>query len=294
MPRPPRVRFEGAVYHITAHAVGRDLLFSDDADRRGYLDLLRHVIQRAQVTLLAFVLMDTHVHLVLRTSLANVSSAVQWLHGRHAALFNRQARRRGHLFGGRFYSTVIDSDAYLLEVTRYAHLNPVRAGLVGRPEEFPWSSYRQYLTGSGNGLADPRMVLGLLGSDRQAQCRAYRRFVEEPLVVLLGRHRRGSPAWERAALAAVADALGVLRADVLERRIPQVRPAAAGLLVDALGVSPFRVARLLGVHVESIRRSVRSVRAGSLSRQMMQRVVRARDVLSAAGGSAAAHRRRPG
>jgi REP element-mobilizing transposase RayT len=279
MPRPRRLRFEGAVYHVTGHAVGPEVLFAGDTDRRGYLHLLREVIERAEVSLLAYALMVTHVHLVLCTPRANVSSAVQWLHARYGEAFNRRARRRGHLFGGRFYSTLVDTDAYLLEVTRYAHLNPVRAGLVSRPENYRWSSYRSYMGQKSEVPVDPQRVLKLVGSDRATQVREYRQYVEEPLAVRLSRQRPGTRAWETAALAAVADALGVLRADVVGRRTPGLRAAAAELLVDELMMTPVRVARLLGVHVHSVVRAVRQVRRGSLDPGMGAVVARARNLL---------------
>ncbi|MDR7400626.1 MAG: transposase [Armatimonadota bacterium] len=279
MPRPRRVQLAGGVYHVTAHAVGRDALFRDDTERRSYLRILRDALHRGEATLLAFVLMDTHVHVVLRTSKANVSSTVQWLHGRYGEAVNRRWKRKGHVFGGRFYSTVVDTDSYLLEVTRYVHLNPVRAGVVGRPEEYAWSSYRQYIRGEA-GPAEPHLVLAMLGTDRAARVREYRKFVEEPLVARLRDYRPGTRGWEVAALAAVADALGVLRADIVERRIPGLRLAAAGLLVDELGMAPARAARLLRVRVRTVRMNVQKVRAGKLARKAMDRIVRARQALS--------------
>ncbi len=187
MPRLPRLQFEDAVYHVTGRCVHETSLFRDDDDRHRYLELLEQVGERAGIRTLAYALMTTHMHLVIQTPRANVSVAMQWLHGRYAARFNGRPDRRGHLFGGRFYSTIVDTDSYLLEVTRYVHLNPVRAGLVSYPEDYPWSSYRKYLGHDVETPVDPAVVLDIIapaGSDRFQE---YRRFVEEPLVARLRR-----------------------------------------------------------------------------------------------------------
>src|SRR3989441_12544457 len=107
--------------------------------------------------------MTTHFHLVVRTPQANIPAAMQWLHGCYAAAFNRRHHRRGPLVGDRFFTSVVDSDEYLLESTRYIHLNSVRAGLVQRPDDYRWSSYPRY-TGGYEELVPvaPDLVLKLL------------------------------------------------------------------------------------------------------------------------------------
>ncbi|MDR7403398.1 MAG: transposase [Armatimonadota bacterium] len=172
MSRPPRPVFAGAIYHITARGNNGGALFADDTDRYRYLTLLAAALRRADACVLAYVLMTTHVHLVLQTRQPNVSPLMQWLHTRHARQFNRRHGRMHHLFGDRFGSRLITDDAYLVEVTIYVHLNPVRAGMVGHPGDYPWSSYPAY-AGGGPHLADPRRVLELLGPDLRAARRAY-------------------------------------------------------------------------------------------------------------------------
>jgi REP element-mobilizing transposase RayT len=180
MSRPPRPAFAGAVYHITARGNNGTALFADDTDRYRYLTLLAAALRRTDARLLAYVLMTTHVHLVLQTPQPNISAFMGWLHTRHARQFNRRHGRMHHLFGERFRSRVIGDDTYLLEATIYVHLNPVRAGLVTHPAEYPWSSYPAYV-GGGPHLADPGPVLEVLGPDPRAGRRRYARLVADAL-----------------------------------------------------------------------------------------------------------------
>lgn len=182
MARPPRPAFAGATYHITARGNNGEDIFADDYDRYAYLALVARTLRLMTVRLFAYALMTTHVHLVLQTASANVSATIHRLHGAYAQAFNRRYGRRGHLFEGRFRSKPIEDNVYLLEATRYTHLNPVEAGLAASPEEYPWSSYRAYLA-----LADPTRqtlvevepVLQLFSADPQVSRRAYERFVLE-------------------------------------------------------------------------------------------------------------------
>ncbi len=178
MSRPPRPVFAGAVYHITARGNNGTALFADDVDRYRYLTLLATAVRRLEARLLAYVLMTTHIHLVLQTTQPNVSQVMQWLHTRHARQFNRRHGRMHHLFGERFGSRLVGDDAYLLGATIYVHLNPVRAGVAAHPADYPWSSYPAYV-GGGPHLADPRPVLEILGPDLRASRRAYAARVAE-------------------------------------------------------------------------------------------------------------------
>lgn len=178
MSRPPRPAFAGALYHITARGNNGTALFVDDTDRYRYLSLLAAALRRAEGRLLAYVLMTTHLHLVLQTVHPNVSGLMQWLHTRYARRFNRRHGRIHHLFGERFGSRVIGDDLYLLEATIYVHLNPVRAGLAPHPADYPWSSYPAYV-GGGPHLADPLPVLSILGTDLRASRRAYAALVAD-------------------------------------------------------------------------------------------------------------------
>lgn len=183
MPRPPRPAFAGATYHVTARGNNGEFIYSDDYDRYAYLALLTKAVRTMSVRVFAYVLMTNHMHLVLQTQAANISGTIHRLHGPYAYAYNRRHGRRGHLFERRFGSEVVEDDAYLLEVTRYIHLNPVRAGLAVAPEGYPWSSFRYYVdSGSEQTLVDVRPVLGLFGLDLLKSSAAYVRFTRNGVV----------------------------------------------------------------------------------------------------------------
>src|SRR6266567_1165722 len=142
MARPLRIEFPGALYHVTSRGNERRPIFRSDRDRLDFLDFLGQAARRFGWSVTAWVLMTNHFHLVIQTPEPNLSRGMHWLNGAYAGRFNRRHKRWGHLFGGRFKSFLIEKEAYLTEVLRYVVLNPVRAGMVERPEDYRWSSYR--------------------------------------------------------------------------------------------------------------------------------------------------------
>jgi putative transposase len=144
MARPLRIEFPGALYHVMSRGNDRQPIVRDDADRQRRLDWLRRTVETYGWRLHAFVLMGNHDHLFVATPEGNLCVGMQYLNGSYTSYFNRRHRRAGHLFQGRFRGQLIEEEGYFLEVSRYIHLNPVRAGLVERPEQWPWSSYAGY------------------------------------------------------------------------------------------------------------------------------------------------------
>jgi REP element-mobilizing transposase RayT len=142
MARALRTDFPGAVHHVTSRGNERRPIFFDDRDREAFLEFLGQAVKRFGWSLAAFVLMTNHFHLVIQTPEPNLSRGMQWFNTAYVVWLNRRHRRSGHLYGGRFKAVVIEKETYFLEVLRYVVLNPVRAGMVGRPEDFRWSSYR--------------------------------------------------------------------------------------------------------------------------------------------------------
>lgn len=144
MPRSLRIEYPGALYHVLSRGVEGSVIVRDNQDRRKRLQLLQQAVERWGWQLHAFVLMRNHDHLFVETPESNLSVGMQAFNGQYAAYFNRRYKRSGHLFQGRFKSHIIEKEGYFLAVSRYIHLNPVRAGLVELPEQYPWSSYRGY------------------------------------------------------------------------------------------------------------------------------------------------------
>lgn len=184
MSRPLRLEFPGSLWHVTARGNERRDIVAGDADRLLLLDLLGQAVERFRWIVYQYVLMTNHFHLVLQLTEETLSTGMQWLNGRYAQAFNRRHHRSGHLFQGRFHGRLVDKDSYLLEVLRYVVLNPVRAKVVSRPEQYEWSGHR-----ATAGLCDAPPWLAV---DRTLACFApvpnlarllYARFVDEGIGV---------------------------------------------------------------------------------------------------------------
>jgi putative transposase len=146
MSRPLRIEFAGAFYHVMSRGVAKRDIVVDDVDRRTRLKRLRKTVEIYGWQLQAFVLMDNHEHLFLQTPEPNLSAGMQHLNGSYSTEFNRRHQRVGHLLQGRFRAEIVEDTSYAREVSRYIHLNPVRAGLTTRPEDWPWSSCAGYFS----------------------------------------------------------------------------------------------------------------------------------------------------
>jgi putative transposase len=149
MARAWRIEYEGALYHVLSRGNERREIVTGDEDRELFLGTLAEMSQRFEVDLFAYVLMDNHYHLLLRTNRANLSKSMQWFGATYTSRFNARHSRSGHLFQGRFKNMLVENDAYLLQLSYYIHRNPLRAGIVRRLASFRWSTYRVYAYGQG-------------------------------------------------------------------------------------------------------------------------------------------------
>ena len=192
MARALRLEFEDAIYHLLGRGNARQRIFASECDQIEFLKLLEASTKRFDVAVHAFVLMRNHFHLLAQTRRANLSRWMHWLMVSYTVYFNWRHGRSGHLFQGRYKSFVVENGEYLLGLSRYVHLNPVRGAALGegtpaqrrgRLRAYRWSSYRGYA-----GLEKPfrfvqeEMVLGELQASRVRERLHYRRFVEEGLV----------------------------------------------------------------------------------------------------------------
>ncbi|MDQ5858260.1 MAG: transposase [Acidobacteriota bacterium] len=177
MPRPPRLEFSGAVYHVIARGNEQRDVFRDDADRELYLRRLAHYRDQFRFRLYAYCLMSNHVHLALETGPVHLSRIVLSLHGSYAQAFNQRHQRVGHLFQGRYKAFLVQKTSYLLALVRYIHENPVKAGLVSEPRLYRWSSDRFYRGAHAPDWLDTRGLFELLGADPGRAARRYRTFM---------------------------------------------------------------------------------------------------------------------
>lgn len=155
MPRKPREEVVDGIFHVYARGNDRRLIYQDDLDRRTYLQTLAASVERCRWRLLAFCLMNNHVHL-----------------RDYAQQFNERHGRSGHLFQGRYGSVPVKSDEQLWAVAAYIGMNPVEAGLCDAPERWPWSSHAAIVRGSGPRWLDVERLLehfAGLGADPRAR-----------------------------------------------------------------------------------------------------------------------------
>ena len=276
MARPLRIEFPGALYHVTSRGDRREPIFEDDEDRLKFMDVLAEVVKRFNWVCHVFCLMTNHYHLVVETPEGNLSKGMRQLNGMFTQASNRRHKRVGHIFQGRFKGILVNKDSYLLELARYVVLNPVRAGMVKHPKEYPWSSYGMmvgYVQTPSWLAADG--VLALFGTRRAEARRRYAQFVAEGVgkeivwselrqQIYLGNEKFVQRMQRKAALQ--GDELTVPRA---QRRAPTPSLAAVekkcrdrnSAIVAAYdtGVYSYReIAEYFGLHLATIGRIVRT------------------------------------
>jgi putative transposase len=142
VPRPLRTQVPGGIYHLASRGNRRAPIYLDDLDRQFFLTLFGTVLSACEWRCYGFCLMTTHYHLLVMTPQPNLAHGMQLLNGMYAQRFNRRHAEVGHLFRGRYHSTLVEREGHLLELSRYIALNPVRAGLCDTAGEWKWSSHR--------------------------------------------------------------------------------------------------------------------------------------------------------
>lgn len=180
MARTARLAIAGYPHHLVQRGNDRQPVFRDEEDRHRYLAMLREVLREQGVALHAYVLMDNHVHLLLTPAEGRaLSRLMQRLGTWYAGWFNHRHGRTGALWEGRFMSSPVDSDAYLLACMRYIERNPVRAGMVQQAEEYPWSSVRHHLGLRVDPLLTDHALFWALGNTPFEREASYRRLLSD-------------------------------------------------------------------------------------------------------------------
>ncbi len=203
MARPLRLEHPGAVWHVTSRGNNREDIFSDDEDHRTFLAMFVEAVRRFRWIVHAYTLMTNHFHLVIETPEPTLSRGMKWLNGKYAQWFNRRHGRCGHLFQGRFKGILVEKESHLQTLIRYVALNPVRAHMVDRPEQYQWSSYRATagLDETPHWLTT-EWALTPFGLDLASQQLGYRQYVDDgagiersPLEDAIGQLYLGTEAW---------------------------------------------------------------------------------------------------
>ncbi len=202
MARPLRINYPGAFYHVTSRGNEQKNIFKSKRDREKFLEYLGSATQRYDAAVHVFCLMDNHYHLLLETPSGNLPQIMRHINGAYTTYFNVKRTRSGHLFQGRYKAILVEIDEYAKELSRYIHLNPVRAKMVKSPEEYEWSSYLCYI-----GIKKPPQwlyrdfILGYFGNKISVAQKEYRHFVnalvnvkyDSPLDEVMSSTLLGSP-----------------------------------------------------------------------------------------------------
>ena len=178
MARPLRIEYEGAVYHVTSRGNERKNIFFTRRDYEKFSEYLYEGKKKFHFVLHCYVLMPNHYHLLIETPKKNLHSIMHYLNSSYSTYTNVKRKRSGHLLQGRYKSIVVDKDNYLLELSRYIHLNPVRAKIVNKPEDYSYSSYQAYISDQAEQIISKSNILGHFDGRVLTAQERYKMFVE--------------------------------------------------------------------------------------------------------------------
>lgn len=178
MSRPLRIEYPGAWYHVMNRGRRSEKIFHDRHDYQVFVDLLKESAEIWNVRIAAYVLMPNHYHILVNTPDANISRCMRHINGVYTQRFNRKHRCDGQLFRGRYKSILVGGDSYLLQLVRYIHRNPIKAGIVGNLDDYPWSSHQGYVSVAEKWQwLHKEFILQLITKKVKDRVREYRKFV---------------------------------------------------------------------------------------------------------------------
>ena len=180
MARPLRIEYPGAFYHIVQKGNEKKSIFLSDQDRMKFYGYLAIMHTRYKVNIHTYCLMKNHYHLIVETENANLASAMHYLNTSYTVYFNLKSKRTGHLFQGRYKAILVEVDRYLHQLSRYIHLNPVRAGLVKDPVNYLHSSYKYFVSGQkAPDWLKTALILSMFDTNTKKAMLLYRKFILE-------------------------------------------------------------------------------------------------------------------
>ena len=183
MPTKKREWYPYASYHITARGNHRNDIFKDEEDFVYYLSLIKETVDYYiydKYHIISYCLMDNHVHILIKIGEKPLGQFIGRINSKYAKYYNKKYNYIGHLFQDRYFSEIIESDAQMLETSRYIHLNPVRAKMVEKPENYEWSSYSMYIgNGKENFICSNRILSYFKNKNREL----YKKYVESAIII---------------------------------------------------------------------------------------------------------------
>jgi len=177
--RKPRLHIEGGLYHILTRGNNCEEIFRDDHDYSTFQETLLKLKGKTGFKLYAYCLMPNHFHLFMEVKSTSTSEIMQRLLTSYSKYYNKRYKKTGHLFQGRYKSIICEKDSYLLELVRYIHLNPYRAGLVKKPVDWEWNGHKEYIGQKRMGLIDKMEVLEIFSNNLKQAITGYSEFVRD-------------------------------------------------------------------------------------------------------------------
>jgi putative transposase len=247
MARALRIEYKGAFYHITSRGNEKRTIFFSKSDHYKFESYLEEAKNKYGYRLHSFVLMPNHYHLLIETPEGNLSKLMHYINSSYTNYINRSKERSGHLFQGRYKAILVDRDNYLLELSRYIHINPVKAGIVEAPQDYPYSSYRFFINKKEEGIVSRDLIWDMISKQRTQAPARYRSFVERgitgelenPLKDIYGGAILGSNIFVKEALRKVKESI-LGREEISYRRELRSRIEAGDVLnmvADYFGLS---------------------------------------------------------
>ena len=267
MGRKPRLHIEGGLYHIIARGNNRKEIFKEEEDYADFLKILQALKQKTSFKLFGYCLMPNHFHLLMEVGRTSTSVVMQRLLTSYTKHYNKKYKKIGHLFQGRCKSIICEKDNYLLELVRYIHLNPLRAGLVRRPLDWEWSGHKEILSDNCR-LIDNKEVLGMLGNDPRQAVKNYAEFVRDGSK--MGKRKKYYPEENTPYVGSdeFINALAIKHEDLITKRLPESRVDIRISLKDILS----KVVKESNVPVDSV---VNGVKTSDVTKARALFIVRA-------------------
>jgi putative transposase len=179
MVRTARIKSESGYYHILLRGNNRDRIFHDNKDRKKFLTVLSEQVDKGFISVIAYCLMDNHIHFLIRENINQLVDAMRSLNTTYALYFNKKYNRSGHLFQNRYQSESIEDEKYLFAALRYIHQNPINANICSHVENYRWSSDLVYRNPELNSFVDTN-ILSFINRDRATAIGEYIRLMKSP------------------------------------------------------------------------------------------------------------------
>lgn len=254
MPRQARQISETGIYHIMVRGINRQDIFHDEEDRQRYLETLQRIFINSNCEVLGYCLMSNHVHLLIKEGDNNISNVMKRLGVSYAYYYNLKYGHSGHVFQDRFKSECVEDDKYLLTVLRYIHCNPVKAKIVPKIEEYPWSSSQAYYGNRENptGLTKTQLILGLYDEQKEKavekMCRFEAEDNDDQCLEGTDQNRLSQEAVRRL----IVDKLDGRPPEILQQMSTQERNEILQEIKAIDGISLRQIARITGLTVHAI------------------------------------------